>query len=300
MRPPFLQANDSVGIIAPARRMMLDELEPAITWLQNAGWNAVLGKSIGASENQFAGSDELRRADLQQMLDDNTIRAIWCARGGYGTARLLDGLNLKRFAQKPKWIVGYSDITALHQHIARHTRIDTLHATMPINLSTNTFAASNSLQNTLNGNLQTYQWEAYPLNRQGQVEGKLIGGNLSVLYSLLGSESDIKWQNCILLLEDLDEYLYHIDRMLLNLQRSGKLSNLAGLVVGGMTDMKDNTIPFGKTAYEIIANHTHHAHYPIAFGAPVGHFPDNRAWVLGSKYVLNVGNVHAQMECLDK
>jgi muramoyltetrapeptide carboxypeptidase len=290
--PEYLKKGDRVAIVAPARKVTAEETEPALKKLKEWGLAAVTGDHLYDSCNQFAGDDRVRAADLQKMLDDEDIRAILCARGGYGLIRIIDRLDFTHFVRKPKWIVGYSDITVLHSHIHSHFGIETLHAVMPIHfgeadLSADTFI---SLRKALFGENLTYRLPMSPLSRKGTARAALVGGNLSLIYGLTGTPSDLVTDGKILFLEDLDEYLYHLDRMMLNLKRSGKLSRLAGLIVGGMTNMKDNHVPFGKTAEEIIAEAVGEYDYPVCFNFPAGHVADNRALILGRETLLNVGN----------
>ena len=286
--PPYLKKGDSVGIVCTARHLQASEITQAIQLLESWELRVVLGKTIGLKDHQFAGTDAERAADFQTMLDDKNIKAIICGRGGYGTVRMIDKIDFSKFEQQPKWIVGFSDITVLHSHIHTNCGVATLHASMPIVFEKNTEMAIESLRKALFGEHITYETPAHDLNRVGEGSGEIIGGNLSLIYSLIGSNSDIDTSGKILVLEDLDEYLYHIDRMMMNLKRSGKLENLAGLLVGGMSDMNDNTIPFGKTAYEIIAEHTEEYNYPISFDFPVGHWPDNQALYLGKDAYIKV------------
>lgn len=287
--PPPLKVGDRVALTATARKITLSELQAAIELLGSWGLVPVIGNTIDQSYRQFSDTDARRAADLQHCLDRDDIRAIWCARGGYGTARFIDRLDWATFARQPKWLVGYSDITALHCHIGRQLGISSLHATMPVNIATNTPAALQSLYNALFGKPLIYPPIApNALNRVGRATGRLVGGNLSVLYSLAATPSDLLPDSCILFLEDLDEYLYHIDRMMLALYRSDKLTRLAGIVVGGMTDMRDNTIPFGKNAQEIIAEYVAEYDYPVLFDFPAGHIANNQALVMGGNYVLDI------------
>ncbi|MGB1204338.1 MAG: S66 peptidase family protein [Chitinophagales bacterium] len=294
--PSYLQKGDSVGIVCTARHLQASEITSAIQLLESWGLRVVLGKTLGLKHHQFAGTDMERAADFQEMLDNKEIKAIICGRGGYGTVRMIDKIDFSKFEQHPKWIVGFSDITVLHSHIHTNCGVATLHASMPIVFETNTERAIESLRKALFGENLTYETAIHTMNRVGEGRGEIIGGNLSLIYSLIGSNSDIDTKGKILMLEDLDEYLYHIDRMMMNLKRSGKLENLAGLLVGGMSDMNDNTTPFGKTAYEIIAEHTQEYEYPISFGFPVGHWPNNHAIYLGQKARLKVQKDKACME----
>ena len=288
--PQYLKPGDTIGIIATARKISPEEIEPALKKLSEWKFNVVLGKNIYAISNQYAGDDEQRASDLQEMLDDMNIKAIFIARGGYGTLRIIDKIDFSKFVKNPKWIIGYSDVTVLHSHIHKHYGIETLHAAMPFNFPPNgqNNNALNTLRKVLSGEKPEYETEANVLNKIGKGKGILIGGNLSLLYALSGTPSDIDTAEKILFLEDLDEYLYHIDRMMMQLKRSGKLKNLAGLVVGGMTEMKDNFVPFGKSAYEIIAEAVAEYNYPVCFGFPAGHIEDNRALIMGRKVMLDV------------
>ena len=291
LTPPYLTKLDKVGIVAPARCINFDGVHPSIRVFQKWGLEVVLGTNIFRKCNQFAGRDEMRLADLQQMLDDDSIRAIICARGGYGTVRIIDQVDFSIFQKKPKWIVGYSDITVLHSHIHRHLGIETLHAIMPVNITVDDAPddAQETLRNALFGKIKSYSYPSTPLCRTGQSEGILTGGNLSILYSLMGSVSEIDTAGKILFLEDVDEYLYHIDRMMMNLKRAGKLAKLKGLIVGGMEKMNDNTIPYGKTANEIIMDAVAEYKYPVCFDFPSGHGENNLALILGRNVRLSVG-----------
>ncbi|HJN05099.1 MAG TPA: LD-carboxypeptidase [Bacteroidales bacterium] len=279
--PPFLKKGDKIGIVASARKIGKAELEPSLEIIRSNGFDVVYSSNIFSEDNQFAGSDKIRANELQQMLDNKEIKAIIFARGGYGSVRIIDTLDFSRFISNPKWLIGYSDATVFHSHVLRNYDIQTLHASMPVNFQENTKLALESLFDFLYGRLLQYEFKSHPINKTGIAEGILTGGNLSVLYSLLGSNSFPDTEGKILFLEDLDEYLYHIDRMMMGLKRAGVLSNLAGLLIGGMTDMNDNTIPFGKTAEEIIRETVDKYNYPVYFGFPAGHMNDNRALVMG-------------------
>jgi muramoyltetrapeptide carboxypeptidase len=286
--PPYLKKGDKIGIAATARKVSMDELEPAITAFKNWGLEVVLGKNLFQSQDQFAGTDQERAEDLQIMLDDPSINAIIGARGGYGTLRIIDQLDFDLFRKDPKWIIGFSDLTVLHSHI-HNLNIETLHAKMLINF-TKDGTSSQTLKMALFGELKQHEIPTHTLNRKGTAQGQLIGGNLSLLYALTGSVSDLDTRGKILFIEDLDEYLYHIDRMMMNLKRSGKLNALAGLVVGGMSDMKDNKIPFGKNAEEIILDAVREFDYPVCFQFPAGHVDTNLALYLGRTTQLEVGS----------
>ena len=289
-----LKEGDRVAIAATARKVSPQEMEPAIKLLQHWGLEVVIPEGLYAADNQMAGTDSHRAAVLQRLIDDNEIKAILCARGGYGTVRILDKLNLTTLEQHPKWIIGYSDVTALHSHIHNLLGMETLHATMPINIPPDAAAvpypATDSLRQALFAGSCEYNLQcSTTLLRPGKAEGVVVGGNLSVLYSIMGSQSDIDTAGKILFIEDLDEYLYHIDRMMMCLKRSGKLCNLRGLIVGGMSDMHDNAIPFGKTAEEIIWDAVKEYDYPVCMGMPFGHIGmENLALTLGRQTKLNI------------
>ena len=287
----YLRAGDRVALAAPARAVSPEEMAPAIATLEAWGLQVVVPDGLYERDGQLAGNDSHRTALMQSLLDDPNIAAILCVRGGYGTVRIIDQLDFTRFAQHPKWIVGYSDITVLHSHIHATLGLPTLHATMPINFPTDgsPCAATESLRQALFGTPQEIVWDSHPLDRQGSAQGMAVGGNLSILYSLLGSRSQMDTRGKILLIEDLDEYLYHIDRMMQALRRAGMLEGLAGLVVGGLNDMHDNTIPWGHEAEEIVVEAVANHDYPVAFNAPIGHIGTaNHAITLGVPLTLTI------------
>lgn len=307
IRPAALRSGDTIAIIPTARAIVLDELRDGIALAESWGLNVRLGTGIGRKAFQQAGSGEERAADLQAAINDPQVRAIWCARGGYGTVHLTEHLDLSPLKKDPKWIIGFSDITVLHNALA-NLGVASLHAQMPHNIGVKTAETKETLRSALFGepySLVSSEGRGASLPSQpplatrhsplatprvGSCEGELIGGNLSVLYSLRGTPYDIDPRGKILVLEDLDELLYHVDRMAMNLQLSGWFKDLAGLVVGGMNDMRDRNEadPFGSTAEDIITRMTAGTNYPIAFGMPFGHIPDNRALVLGQKAKLSV------------
>ncbi len=290
IQPPYLKKGDKVAIVSPARSITFEEVHPSIRVLQKYGLEVILGTHVFSRFNQFAGSDDHRKKDLQQMLDDDSIRAIICTRGGYGSVRIIDNLDFTKFTRRPKWIVGYSDITVFHSHIHTCFGIETLHATMPKNILSDIPDDSvKSMVNTLFGGAVQYTMPGTKFSREGHAEGVLTGGNLSIIYNLMGSVSEPDTRGKILFLEDLDEYLYHVDRMMMNLKRAGKLSGLAGLILGGMSKMNDNTIPFGKSAEEIISEAVAEYKYPVCFNFPAGHTEKNMALILGRKIKFTVG-----------
>ena len=285
--PPYLQKGDTVAILATARKHIVKSMQPTIDLLESWGLHVVIGKSIGLEENQLAGKDEDRAADLQEQLDNPNIKAIWCARGGYGTVRVVDLIDFTQFKKHPKWLVGFSDVTVLHNHL-NTMGYKSIHGIMPISLAKASPEAIESLRLSLFGQPLKYSIDPHPMNRLGKASGELVGGNLSILYSLLGSPSAIDCKDKILYIEDLDEYLYHIDRMMMNLKRNGCLESLKGIIVGSMTEMKDNDIPWGKNALEIVQDVTKKYTIPIIFNFPAGHIHDNRALILGNNVTIEV------------
>lgn len=297
--PPYLVKGDKIAIVATARKISEQDILPAVNKLREWGLEVVLGNNLLKEFNQYAGTDKERTEDFQGMLDDESIKAIICARGGYGTVRIIDNIDFSKFIKNPKWLVGYSDATVLHSHIHTNYGIETMHAVMPFN--TEQWTADNgpsieTLRKSLFGEKLLYSIFPSPLSRQGKARGILTGGNLSILYSLCGSKSDINTEGKILFIEDLDEYLYHIDRIMMNLKRTGKLDKLAGLIVGGMTEMKDNTVLYGKTAEEIIFEAIDEYDYPVCFGFPAGHIQDNYALILGREVSLRIENGTLELE----
>ena len=294
--PPYLKSGDSIGICATARKVSPEEMEEAIKMMESWGLYVVLGKNLYGEENQFSGTDEQRTEDLNFFLNDPNIKAVISGRGGYGTLRIIDKVDFSAFKKNPKWIIGYSDITVLHSHIHSNFQTATLHATMPINFKKDEHSTE-TLRMALFGEPVSYKSENFSFvkNREGIAEGQIVGGNLSLIYSMQGSVSDIDTNGKILFLEDLDEYLYHIDRMILSLKRAGKFSGIKGLIIGGMDDMKDNTIPFGKTAEEIIQEHVAEYNFPVCYRFPAGHDIKNYALQLGRNVKLDVGEKNSEL-----
>jgi len=283
-----LKKGDKIGIISTARKINSEELKYSVELIEKWGLVPVLGQNIYNSDCQYAGNDKERIEDVQQMLNNSEIKAILCARGGYGSVRIIDHIDFTIFAEKPKWIAGFSDVTVIHSHL-HNLNIPTLHSTMPISFKSNTSASVESLKKALFGENTDINCNSHPLNRNGVGNGQIIGGNLSILYSLIGTPSDINTYGKILFIEDLDEYLYHIDRMMMSLKRSGKLAFLKGLIVGSMAKMNDNNIPFGKTAEQIILDAVSDYDYPVCFNFPAGHIDNNLALKLGENICLEVG-----------
>lgn len=298
--PPYLQPGDTIGIACPAGYMSLEKAAECIRVLREEwGYNVKIGKTLGgASTTYFSGTDEERLTDLQQMLDDDEVKAILCGRGGYGTGRIIEQLDFKKFKKNPKWIIGFSDITVLHSHLYSNYYIASLHA--PMAAAFNEAGYINryvqSLRSALQGTWARYTCEPHPFNRTGEAIGELVGGNLSLIAHLVGSDSDIKTKGRILFLEDIGEYSYNIDRMMYQLKRSGKLKNLAGLIIGGFTDMKDTERPFGKDVYEIIRDIIEEYNYPVCFGFPVSHEKENYALKIGAGYKLKITKSRVLLE----
>ncbi len=292
IKPPYLKQGDTVTIVSTARKVSKAEMKPAADILKSWGLNVQFGKNLFKDQNQFAGSDEDRAADFQRALNSKS-QAILFARGGYGSVRTVDKVDFKRFIKNPKWLIGFSDITVFHSHVQRNCDVETMHAPMAFNIPKLSAQCLKVFKDTLFGERLSYssskqQPSLEKLNRKGKAKGVLTGGNLSLLYSLAGSLSDVDTAGKILFLEDLDEYLYHIDRMMISLKRSGKLAGLAGLIIGGMSDMRDNEIPFGKTAEEIISEAVAEYSYPVVYGFPAGHIQNNFPLIFGREATLNV------------
>ena len=285
--PSLLKKGDTVSIISTARKVIKKDIQKSIDVLTSWGLKVVLAKNIFASYYQFSGEDETRKKSFQEILDCKKIKAIFCARGGYGTIRIIDKLDFNTFIKYPKWIVGFSDITILHSSL-NILKYCSIHSFMPINYDSVSKKNLKILYTILFKGKNYIQCLSNSFNKIGLVKSEVVGGNLSILYSLLGSKSDICTDNKILLIEDLDEYLYHLDRMIISLKRAGKFNNLKALIVGSMTKIHDNKIKFGMNAKEIIKYHTEEFNYPICFDFPVGHQKNNKPLVLGKKSKLDI------------
>lgn len=283
---PYLKQGSKVAIVAPARKVTPDQMQFAINWLKENDFVPVYDERLYSINHIFAGSDDFRAAMVQEYMDDDSIDAIWFARAGYGCIRIIDKLDFAHFLQHPKWIVGFSDATVFHGKLSR-IGCQSLHASMPFFLENKTPEALQSLRDALMGMDLRYEIPVHPLNRFGAVEGEIVGGNLSVLYGMIGSNSFPEVDGKILFIEEVSEYIYHIDRMMHALHRAGKLANLKALVVGGLTQIQDNPDPFGKSVEEVIAEAVSEYDYPLCFGLPAGHFSDNRAIVFGATTLLN-------------
>ena len=294
--PPFLKKKDKVAIVATAKNFDPKAIQGAIKILESWGLEAVEGKFLYKKHFQFAGNDKERAHDFQEMLDDDAIKAILCVRGGYGTNRIIDQINFKKFYKKPKWIVGFSDITVLHSHVHKKN-IETVHALMPTQFGKQEYRTSiGTLKDALFGNQLKYIIKSHKLNRIGNTSAQVVGGNLSILCSLIGTSSDINTKGKILFVEEIDEYLYKLDRLVIQMKRAGKLDKLKGIVVGHMTDMKDNDISFGKNANQIIADAIKEYKYPACYNFPAGHESPNFSLILGREANLKVGNEKVEVK----
>ncbi|MBQ1654990.1 MAG: LD-carboxypeptidase [Bacteroidales bacterium] len=296
--PKYLSKGSKIAIVSPAGYINPDFVKSAEVYLKSICYNVEISEHCLGRFNQMASTDDERLADLQQALDNPEINAILCSRGGYGVNHIIDKIDMTKFAKKPKWILGFSDITNLHLLANKHG-VRSLHCQMAKAIHNNSEAECiKNIFRILEGEKISYTFEPNELNRKGTVKGELIGGNMSIIYSLQGTDFAIDCDDKILFIEDLNEYLYHLDRMMLNLKMSGKLAKLRGLVVGSFSDMKDNASPFGKTAYEIVKAHTAEYSYPIGFGIPVGHIDDNQPLVEGGQYRLEISDTNCSLTML--
>lgn len=297
--PPALKKGATIGITCPSGYMDAAKAQSCIDTLQSWGYDVMVGKTLGSnSTNYFSGTDEERCDELQAMLDDKHIDAILCGRGGYGIGRIIDTLNFAKFKKKPKWIIGFSDITVLHSHIHSNLKIASLHAPMAAAFNEEGFKNEyiRSLQLALMGKKGKYNCNVHPFNKKGSAGGPLIGGNLALLATCIGTASDINTKNKILFIEDIGEYIYSADRMFYQLKRSGKLDKLAGLIIGGFSDMKDTDRPFGKTIYEAINAIVKEYEYPVCFDFPVSHNKENYALKIGVEYELKISKTGVQLK----
>ncbi|RZM30262.1 MAG: LD-carboxypeptidase [Pedobacter sp.] len=304
--PAYLSPGDNIGITCPAGYITLEDIQPAVQTLQSWGFRVVIGNTVGARDFTYGGTDEERRKDMQLMLDNPDIKAIMCARGGYGVVRILDQLDFTYFKSHPKWIIGFSDITALHCHLDRNFGIASIHSKM-----CNSFPSSNqtaepiqletiaTIRTALTGAELSYTAPVNAANRFGKAHGNLVGGNLSLIETLAGSASDLQTDGKILFVEDTGEYLYSIDRMFWNLKRSGKLDKLAGLVIGGFKVKPDDAgDEFGKSIYDIVLEKVSGYNFPVCFDFPVGHQRNNVALRCGMPYLLDVSTAGTTLRSL--
>ncbi len=282
------RAMTKIRIVAPAKAIEKSHIEFAKKFLETNGFNVEISANCVGNHHYFSGTDAERHADFQEALDDKSVDAILCARGGYGSVRIIDQLNFTKFLENPKLIIGFSDVTVFHNHIQGNYNLPTIHGSAPLDFKTNTTESLGSLLDVLNHNELRYKFDSNILNRLGETISTVIGGNLSILYSLIGTNSDIDYDHKILFIEEVGEYVYTIDRMMWALKKSGKLDHIKGLIVGGFTKIGDSETPFGQTYKEVILSHTNHLDIPICFDFPAGHIDDNRAIILGKKAKLLV------------
>jgi muramoyltetrapeptide carboxypeptidase len=293
--PPYLKKGDTVAIVCTARKFFPEEAKPAIDLLESWGLKVKLGKTIGLDSCQLGGSDAERAADFQDQLDNDNVKAIWCARGGYGTVRIIDKIDFSKFKKHPKWVMGFSDVTVLHSHI-NTLNVATLHSIMPFTVPKAPEEVKQTFKNALFGIKNSYTIPSKSYDKKGVAKGELVGGNLSIIYSLLGSKSSIDTKDKILFIEDLDEYLYHVDRMLQNIKRNDYFKNVKGIIVGSMRDMHDNDIPFGQNEVQLITEISNELNIPIAFEFCAGHQKDNRTLVLGSQVSFEVNDTEIKLK----
>ena len=288
--PKFLQPGDTIALVSTAKKLDFSIVENARKYFENWGFQVVIGESATASFHQFSGDDEVRTRDFQTQLNDSNVKAIVCLRGGYGSVRIIDQLDFSEFVKNLKWIVGYSDVTVIQNHILKQYNIASLHAEMPLKFPDFPTMSDSlkALKNALFGIFEPFHIQPHLLNKTGVATGELVGGNLAILCNLLGSSSEIDTCGKILFLEDVGEYLYAIDRMMMTMKRAGKLDQLAGLAVGQFTNLQDNDIPFGKNVYEIIAEHIEEYNYPVIFDIPAGHCEINKSLVFGAVYTMDI------------
>lgn len=285
--PPFLSNGDTIAIVAPAKAVDKQVLDYAVKLIESRGYNVKFGYNLMSVQNNMAGSDDERLSDINTFIHDEEVKAILAFRGGYGSIRIIDKVDLSYLKSNPKWLIGFSDVTVFHNAL-NGIGVASIHATMPINFESNTAEALESFFHAIEGKSNHYSMISNSFNVPGECEGEVIGGNLAILCSLLGTNYDIDYQDKILFIEDLSEYLYRLDRMMWSLKHAGKINQIKGLVVGGFTNMQDGDIPYGKSAYEIINEHAKDLSIPLCFDFPVGHFEDNRALVCGFKAKLSV------------
>ena len=296
--PPYLKKGDTIGIVCPSGYMPAENAITCIKTLETWGYKVQVGNTVGNQFNYFGGTDKQRIQDLQKMLNDTNVKAILCARGGYGLSRIIDQLDFQKFKKNPKWIIGFSDVTVLHAHIFQHYQIATLHAPMAGAFNGDGFKNKyiGSLKDALSGVASNYECATHSFNKAGHAEGDLIGGNLSIIAHLIGTYSSYKTRHKILFLEDVGEYLYNIDRMMIQLKRAELFKHLKGLIIGGFSEMKDTTIPFGTDVYNIINDHVKDLKIPICFGFPVSHDTENLSLKIGVQHELIVADKNVQLK----
>ena len=296
--PNFLKKGDIIEILAPAKFILEKDISFAKSFLEELGYQVYIDKSNFISDGVFAGTKSDRTERLQKSLDNKNIKAILFARGGYGALQIIDDLNFTKFVRNPKWLIGFSDITTIICHIQQNFKIQSIHAPMAYNFNFTDKRYLKMLARVLEGKRESVKIKSSNYDTTGIVEGEVIGGNLSILYSLVGSRSLTNLQNQILFIEEVDEYLYHFERMLISLDRCGFLSNISGIIVGQMTSMHDNEIGFGKELNQIVFDITEKYNYPKCFDFPLGHIKENTPIVVGSKVRLSVAKDYTTLSYL--
>ena len=295
--PPYLQPGDTIGMVCPSGFMPKEKMQTCIDTLINWGYRILPGKTLGSQYNYFSGTDKERTDDLQSMMDNKKVKAIFCARGGYGLGRIVDDLDFKKFIKHPKWIIGFSDITVLESHLFAQYKIASLHAPMAAAFNDGGFENKyvQSLREAMMGRKANYNVDGHMLNKNGHCKGKLVGGNLSLLANLTGTPSEINMKNKILFIEDVGEYIYNVDRMFYQLKRSGQLAHLRGLIIGRFSDMKDTTVPFGEDTFAAINDIIKEYDYPVCYNFPVSHDDENYALKIGVDYKLTVSKTMVEL-----
>ena len=294
IKPPDLKKGDSIYICTPAKAIDKELVLVAKNDIEQRGYKVIISKNCFGKNNYFSGSDEERIADLQFGIDHEDVKAIFCARGGYGSVRILDSLNWANMLREPKWLIGYSDITVFH-HRLNKLRIQSIHGTMPFNFGSNSNQALTSLFSALENTNYTISAKLNGSNCHGTAEGMLVGGNLSIIYSLLATSDSYLFEDAILFIEDISEHYYQLDRMLFTLKKAGVFDAIKGLVIGGMTDIQDTEVPFGMSIEEIVLQHFNFRKIPLGFDFPVGHISDNQALVVGANVQLIVNDNGSQL-----
>jgi muramoyltetrapeptide carboxypeptidase len=293
IQPPYLKAGDTIAIVAPSGVLnnREKEIDHAKTLLKSWGLNVIIGEHVFSKSGHFAGADDERTEDFQKALNNPSVKAIWSARGGYGTVRILDKLNYTKFKKHPKWVIGYSDITALHNQL-NNIGSESIHALMATSLTDDLDDIKDnvsSFKNAIFGNPLSYIVESSKYNKIGTTTGQLVGGNLTLLHTMLGSKTSIDTTGKILFFEEIGEYAYHIDRMLQSLKRAGYFNNCKGLIVGSISKVRENTTPWGKPIEQLILDVVSEYNFPVLFNFPAGHDDENRAMILGRTIQLTVG-----------
>ena len=296
--PSFLEPGDLIALVAPAKNIEKDAVDHAKSFFQNEGFKVLITQNCLGSYHYFSGTIAERLSDFQGVLNNPEVKAIVCVRGGYGCIQLIDRIQWASQLEVPKWIVGFIDVTIMHQRMQHHG-IASIHGTMPLNFKTNSPESLTTLMSALRGNPSEIEVPSNRLNKTGSAKGPLLGGNLAILYSLLGTDDQVNYDNSILYIEEVGEHLYQIDRMFYAFEKAGILEKINGLIVGGMASIRDTATPFGKTYQEIILSHFQYRSIPIIFDFPAGHIDDNRALILGSEVRLSVTSASAALSYLD-